>query len=116
MYPLLHQHMSVLRSPAEVMEAKTQVVASLCALNPSWQAQWAEATPLLRLRALQSGWSTIYRLVFLLHTAQADSLTMLRALRAVRSTWDKVHPDYLPWLERWVVCGVTGCASHALFR
>lgn len=55
----------------------------------------------LQVRTIQAGWSCHWRLVYLLQSGQAHSVSLLTALRISHQKFLTAFPDYLLWLHRW---------------
>lgn len=54
----------------------------------------------LQVRTVQAGWSCHWRLVYLLHTGQSHTCSMLYGLRLSHKRFCTAYPDYLQWLHR----------------
>jgi len=111
LFALLHKRLTILRYPSHLMTAKAAAVQSLVSLHPPWAAMWAAREPVQVLRVITLGWASIYRLAYLIATAQADNgLSPLSAMKETRAEFARFYPGFEGWLERcglgwWVLVG-----------
>lgn len=84
-------------------------VESLASLHPPWAAAWAGRTPGYVFDVIAAGWGCIFRLSFLLATAQAGSASLFQALKMTHATFARQYPGYQDWLDRCGGLGVCMC-------
>lgn len=99
LYPVVHDHLSLLRYPSSLMVAKVAMVEAVMSLHPPWAEAWHRRSPLNLVRIIMAGWGSLYRLAFLLATGQADTMTPIWALQATHAMFGRHYPDYAGWLD-----------------
>ena len=90
----------MLRVPIDMMATKLAVVNSLALLHHFWSSDLSAMSPQSKLRVLQTGSATFWRLVFLAHTGQQGACGFTRAINASQATFVQLFPDFTGWLER----------------
>ncbi|WIA10420.1 hypothetical protein OEZ85_010612 [Tetradesmus obliquus] len=101
LYPLVHGYMTLLRFDTDSVEAKMACAGSLARLSERWSNDWSSLSVLSKVRTIQAGWSCHWRLVYLLQSGQAHSVSLLTALRISHQKFLTAFPDYLLWLHRY---------------
>eukprot|EP00878_Enallax_costatus_P010567 GHUV01011035.1.p1 GENE.GHUV01011035.1~~GHUV01011035.1.p1 ORF type:complete len:696 (+),score=242.90 GHUV01011035.1:240-2327(+) len=101
LYPMVYKHLSIMRFPIESNEAKLACVGGLARLHPAWAEACKTEPPGNKLRMLQAGWSCHWRIVYLVHTGQQGSCSVMKAIRMPHAKFREQYPDYTQWLDRY---------------
>ena len=106
LYPLLHKHVALLRYPTDHAAAKLAAFHALTSLHPAWAEARDQQSKQQTVRVIMGSWGCLYRLAYMIATAQAAAVRPLTALRAPHALFARMFPDYPDWLDR--------CASHGV--
>lgn len=89
-----------MRYTAATMHAKMATYEALSHMHPAWADLWRQRRPDQIIRYVGAGWACVYRLVYLVHTAQQGSMSMYRAAQMAEARFCATFPDYRAWLDR----------------